>query len=386
MNRLATIAAAFALPAAIGGAQDAEAASKPHADLAAGVASDNIKLVEAIRALVLETSTEKSEAEMKEYNGKIPSTGATFAMVPIPSGRFLMGSPPDEPNRREDEGPQREVEVAPFWMGKFEVTWDLYLGFCEGFDRRYAITGKPTLHLPDAALADFVSGPTELHPTSIGTGQRAASGISHHAASKFCQWLSATTGHYYRLPTEAEWEYACRAGTATPYSFGGDPKRLSAFAVFWDIETVAGSRNVGCKKPNPWGLFDMHGNVSEWCLDQYFAGRYKADRDSIPARALYPRAYRGGSWDDDPEDLRSARRFASRAELNRSDPRSPKSIWINADGSHIGFRLVRPLQTPSAKTMDALWNSGAVSESKAVNAKVRDFRDEPSRRAEAQEP
>ena len=260
MNRLAPIAAAaFALPAAIAGAQDAEAASDPiaAADLAAGVASDNIKLVEAIRALILETSTEKSEAEMKEYNGKIPSTGATFAMVPIPSGRFLMGSPPDEPNRREDEGPQREVEVAPFWMGKFEVTWDLYWPYMLSEIKRNKFGSAESLP-DDATFAMLVSAPTNpyLDPT-FGMGKEGYPAImmTHHAACKFCQWLSAQTGHYYRLPTEAEWEYACRAGTKTAYSFGGDVGELSKYGEFWREDGPDAYAKVGDEEAESVGAF-----------------------------------------------------------------------------------------------------------------------------------
>ncbi|MEZ5300890.1 MAG: SUMF1/EgtB/PvdO family nonheme iron enzyme [Verrucomicrobiales bacterium] len=284
---------------------------------------------------------------MKEYSGKIPSTGATFAMVPIPSGKFLMGSPPDEPNRREDEGPQREVEVAPFWMGKFEVTWDLYWPYMLSEIKRNKFGSAESLP-DDATFAMLVSAPTNpyLDPT-FGMGKEGYPAImmTHHAACKFCQWLSAQTGHYYRLPTEAEWEYACRAGTKTAYSFGGDVGELSKYGEFWREDGPDAYAKVGTKKPNPWGLFDMHGNVSEWCLDQYYADAYQTGRKTVPPADLYPRVYRGGSWWDDPEDLRSARRFASDDDIMRQDPQLPRSIWHTTDSQHIGFRIVRPLDS-----------------------------------------
>ena len=175
--------------------------------------------------------------------------------------------------------------------------------------------------------------------------------ITHHSAMEYCRWLSAKTGKIYRLPTEAEWEYACRAGTTTAYSFGDDPAKLGDYA--WYVENAEKPQPVGKKKPNPWGLYDMHGNVAEWCLDHYVADIYSTVRRRtsrrsgpvvLPTAKEYPYVARGGSWDDDADRLRSAARAASNPEWSVQDPQRPQSIWWHTDATFVGFRVVRPLE------------------------------------------
>ena len=126
--------------------------------------------------------------------------------------------------------------------------------------------------------------------------------MTQHAARTFCKWLSAKTGRYYRLPTEAEWEYACRAGTTTRYSWGDDASKIDDYAWYYENSNDK-YQKVGKKLPNPWGLFDMHGNVAEWVLDQHdteFMVRRSLGTQSVnvPLK-LYPRVVRGSSWQDD---------------------------------------------------------------------------------------
>ena len=166
------------------------------------------------------------------------------------------------------------------------------------------------------------------------------------------------TGNYYRLPTEAEWEYACRAGSDTPFSFD-DENLISEYA--WYEENSDGKyHKVGQKKPNPWGLHDMHGNVSEWTLDQYNPTVYNRADTLVTnpleiATKLYPRVARGGSFMDKSYRLRSSARFASNKKWKKQDPQIPRSIWWHTDAQFLGFRVIRPYKTPSLEEQKKYW-------------------------------
>ena len=270
-------------------------------------------------------------------------------MVPIPGGDFRMGSPDVEPGRNDDEGPQRRVRIEPFWMSSTEVTWDLYdLYLWTGTTR------KPDPLLPadyDSDGVDAVTRPTEpyVDPTyGMGREGYPAISMSHHAAMEFCHWLSVVTGKQYRLPTEAEWEYACRAGSQTRYWFGDDPADLPKHGWFWENSDDT-TRPVALTEPNPWGLYDMYGNAAEWCLDGYEAEFYTisllkgdgANPVKLPGRQRYPHVVRGGSFIDDAVDCRSASRAASDPTFNQQDPCIPQCIWFDVDAMHVGFRVVR---------------------------------------------
>jgi formylglycine-generating enzyme required for sulfatase activity len=287
-------------------------------------------------------------------------------MLPVPPGEFSMGSPEAEPGRQPDEGPQVKIKLSPFWMGRTEVTWNEYELFMRPDSEQDLRKRTPTDEYVNQ-VSDAVSRPTKPYvEMSFGMGKDGFPAISmtQHAANKYCQWLSAKTGHFHRLPTEAEWEYACRAGTTTAFSFGDDPRLLKEHAWYggnsdWKYQ------KVGRKKPNPWGLHDMHGNVLEWCLDQYDAGWFRQHAGQVledpwnKATKPYPHVARGGSWDDeDPAKLRSAARRASNKDWKIQDPQLPKSIWYHTDAQFLGFRVVRPLKVPTVEEMHASWNSG----------------------------
>jgi len=291
---------------------------------------------------------------MKAYAEAIPGTELKIELVPIPGGTFEMGSPDGEAKRAQDEGPRHPVQIAPFWMGTKEVTWDEYEQFAFALDlkkkKREGI--DPQKQSEWEKKADAVTRPTPPYADEtfgFGRSGQPAICITHHAAMEFCRWLSEKTGKTYRLPTEAEWEYACRAGSTTAYFWGDDPAKIDEYA--WYVNNAEKPMPVGKKKPNPWGLFDIHGNVAEWCLDHYVADAYKQyplDKPAVgpvimPDAKEYPYVARGGSWDWDAELLRSAARRGSDPEWSVQDPQRPQSIWWHTDATFVGFRIVRPL-------------------------------------------
>ncbi len=353
----------------------------PFAAMAVADELPNPQLFPTTRAIHEKISGSPAPAagDMKAYAEEPPlAGGAKLEMVPIPGGEFVIGSPESEAERRDDEGPQRRVKVDPFWMGKVEVTWALYRPFMEnGMSRNKdgtlnrdsdLTTSEAPEALGDETLVDTVTQPTPPYvPMHFGMAdgygaEFPAVGMTQHAASKFCEWLSAQTGRFYRLPTEAEWEHACRAGTTTAWHFGDSPDALDDYAWFTENSEFQ-YQKVGMKKPNPWGLHDMHGNVAEHVIDQYLPEAYAKLEDGaanpwIPPVERHPTSVRGGHWDADPADLRSAARLGSSTAWKVKDPQIPKSIWYYTDAPWLGFRIVRPLETPPAEEMHRWWNTG----------------------------
>ncbi len=305
--------------------------------------ADERQTVREIRARILAHASRKPVA----YTITIPNTTVSYDMVPVPAGDFLMGSPNSDPQRKPDEQPQHKVHVDAFWMQAHEVTWDEYRLFM------FANQAGELAHKDDTV--DGVSRPTRPYvEMSFGMGINGYPAISmtQHAANKYAEWLSAKTGEFYRLPTEAEWEYACRAGTGTAYAPLGD--------YAWYAANSKGEyQKVATKKPNPWGLYDMLGNVMEWTLDQYRP--YSAAPQNnpwTPADKPYPQTVRGGSWNDPAGGCRCAARVPSDPSWKQQDPQLPKSIWYHTDAQWLGFRLVRPAKIPSAEEMFKYWNNG----------------------------
>lgn len=291
------------------------------------------------------------------YLETVPGTAVTFEMISIPGGSFLMGSPAAENGRNEDEGPQHKVSVDSLWVGKVEVTWDLFELFLA--QNKSLFSGLPAEKLK---AVDAVSRPTPaFEDPSMGMGRKGfpVVNVSPYAALTFCKWLSIITGKFYRLPTEAEWEYVCRAGSPHAYSFGNDAKLLKDYAVYFDNSNGQYAKGA-TKKANAWGVYDMHGNVAEWTLDEYAADVYARTATAPHApwnkpTSLYSRVYRGGSWDDEADELRSAARKKSGLSLQKGDPQVPKSFWWYTNASFIGFRLVSPVKAPTAQEMKKFW-------------------------------
>ena len=297
-------------------------------------------------ALLLFSTHYLEAQDFKTYDQSIPETSITFKMVAIPKGNFTIGSDISERGRDEDEGPQKEIAISPFWMGTIEVTfaeWDLYF---------------KDVTLPQAKNLDGVTRATPQYidlTWGMGRdGKHPSNSMSHAAAIMYCKWLYSKTGVFFRLPTEAEWEYACRAGSTTAYPFGDDPSPLKEHGYFKENSNNK-YHHVGQFKPNAWGLYDMLGNLSEWTIDQYDPAYYSAilnqDPKTTPA-SKYPKVVRGGSYLSEGKELRCANRTASDASWNKRDPQIPKSKWWLTDGMFVGFRVVRPLKQPSSEEID----------------------------------
>ena len=300
----------------------------------------------------------------ENFTETIPGTAASISMIAVPGGEFMMGSPSDEPLRKENEGPQRKVKISRFFMGEVEVTWDQFWAF-------YSETMSEGRTPPAVIYAnnsrediDAVSGPTPpfgLPDQGWGMGSRPAITMTHYSAQTFCQWLTLKTGRKYRLPTEAEWEYAARGGTQTPYFFEGNPKKLSNEGFLKNIfkpDTTgiyshavyvnnSGNRTQEPSeaRPNPFGLKNMLGNVMEYCEDWYAEDAYASIKDGEldpkgPSEGT-EHVVRGGHYNSDAAELRSAARSHTEHEdWLRTDPQNPKSIWWYSDVKGIGFRVV----------------------------------------------
>ena len=234
---------------------------------------------------------------IKRYRGEAEGftedlgNGVTLEMVSIPGGSFIMGAPEDEESSRNSERPQHKVNIQPFFMGKFQVTQEQY----------QVIMGK--------------------NPSRFQGKKRPVEKVNWYGAVEFCTKLSKLTGKQYRLPSEAEWEYACRAGTTTPFHFG---QTITTDLANYDGNSTYGAvpkgksrqhtTDVGSFPANCFGLYDMHGNVWEWCLDDWHDNYQGAPTDGsawINSQNNNDNRsrLRGGSWVDDPGDCRSAYRY-----------------------------------------------------------------------------
>ena len=301
--------------------------------------------------------------EFKNFTEQIPQSVVTFEMKAIPGGTFQMGSPDKEPFRKPDEGPVHKVTLSPFFMSETEVTWDMYWEFYSKTMSEGRTPPALVFENNSRPDVDAVSGPTSpfgFPDQGWGGGQRPAITMTHYAAETFCQWLSLLTGKKYRLPTEAEWEYAVRGGTETPYFFAGNPKNFSNIG-FWrhfkkpSIEEINAyvifinnsknrTQEPDMVQANPFGLKNMLGNVWEYCADKYDPDAYgKAGENSVNPLITEGKEYvvRGGNYTSDAADVRSAARsYTKHDEWLKTDPQQPKSIWWYSDIRGIGFRIV----------------------------------------------
>ena len=301
----------------------------------------------------------------KDFTETIPGTTISFEMIAIPGGTFSIGSPKLQSYREPDEGPQRMIKVNSFWIGKTEVSWDEY----DAFYRQTAAEGRTEdQYAANQTMSKFdaVTGPTPPYGNpdqGWGKSGRPAITMTHYAATKYCEWLSKVTGKKYRLPTEAEWEYAARGKTEGPYFFTGNPEQYSK-KNFWNrlfgADTsvinsyVIYDRNSQGKthpqvavRPNFYGLLHTLGNVKEFCLDWYAPDTYATYPETdVVVDPTGPKSgteyvIRGGSYKSDAAAVRIADRNYTRHDAwMLTDPQMPKSLWWYSDNSDVGFRVV----------------------------------------------
>ncbi len=266
--------------------------------------------------------------------------GVKMTLVKIEAGEFLMGSPADEKERDDDEEQHEQKIDKPFYMGIHAVTRGQFARFV--LDKSYKTDaekdGKGGWGVVDG---EWKQDPkfTWRDPGFQQDDDHPVVNVSWHDAVAFCGWLSEKTKRTVRLPTEAEWEYACRAGTTTTFSFGNtintDEANYNGNVTYGNgVKGMYREKTIpvgSLKKPNPWGLYDMHGNVWEWCSSKYADYPYQADDEREEAGGTASRVLRGGSWSNSPIGLRAALR-------NWGSP--------GYRGGGIGFRVCAPLGSP----------------------------------------
>jgi len=339
------------------------AAPKPRViELEDNVDEEQMRITKLIRERILKQAEKDAGKPAEAYTEELDN-GVSFEMLPVKAGSFRW--------QGEQADDVIEASISAFWMGKHELTWDEYEPFM--------ITELP--REKDGQVLEFMRDSVEdevkllarptppYHPMTYGMPREGHPAVSmtQHAANKYCQWLSYKTGHFYRLPTEAEWEYACRAGSKTKYSWGDDASKAAEYAqINGDASSAYGM--PGEKKANAWGFHDMHGNVLEWTLDQHVENRLKhfgANKVQDPwviATKAYPHVTKGGYWQQNAEAMACSARHPSKPEWKQSDPQDPKSLWYHTDTPWLGMRIVRPVNIPSVEEMYRAWNSGVAED------------------------
>lgn len=249
-------------------------------------------------------------AKPANYELTVPGTAVKLQMVGIPGGTFMMPNP-------AKKGAMQKVTVKPFWIESTELPWEAYDAFSLQLDlpedKRVFQKGEEAVSRP--------SKPYLAPDNGWGHDGYPAMRIHDNGAVKFCKWLSQATGKKYRLPTEAEWEYACRAGKLAPGPIK-DKAELDKIA-WYKGNSEERTHPVAKKAPNAWGLYDMLGNVAEWCR--------AADGTLV---------VRGGSYMDDAAGVCPSARQPFSPDWQMNDPQFPKSKWWLVDGTHVGLRLV----------------------------------------------
>ena len=289
--------------------------------------------------------------DFSNYKQELKNEPVAIDLVAVQGGKFMMGAEATDSNRKDDEKPLHEIEVGDFWMGKYEITWEQYDAFVFGdFDPAQF---KDTAELKELGI-DAVSGATPPYvDMSFGMGKETSPAVNmtQHAALVYCKWLTSKTGMFFRLPTEAEWEYVCKKGKT-------DKSNYLKEVAWFDENSNEKYQKTGTKKANSLGIHDLLGNVSEWVMDQYSTTYYKESPKINPWNTpieLYPRVVRGGSWKSTVDKLCCSAREGSISKWKRRDPQIPKSNYWHTNAPFIGFRVVRPKVQPNKEEIATYW-------------------------------
>lgn len=287
--------------------------------------------------------------KLENYTQKINNEAIKINMIAIPEGKYLMGSAVTEKGRKKDEGPQVIVKMESFWLAETEITHDQFMAF--RFEEKDLNPIPDAITRPTAQYIDLTWGMGK-------EGGYPANSMQPFTALAYCKWLWKKTGVFYRLPTEAEWEYAANAGKKSIYGEGITFTNIKNYAWFKPNSNDK-YQMVGQKLPNKFGLYDMMGNVAEWTLDMY-DDKYFIKLKENPAGNFYVkrtdyRAFhtaKGGGFNNDINNLRTASRQPQTENWNKRDPQIPRSKWWLTDGEAVGFRILRPAIQPNNEEIE----------------------------------
>lgn len=300
--------------------------------------------------LIVSTKLFAQNSDFIAYEQTINNKNIIIKLLPIPAGKYLMGSPLTEKGRDMDEGPQTMINIDQFWMSANEITHDQFMAF------RFEEKDLSQSSVKDPKL-DAISRPTAQYiDLTWGMGKEGgfpANSMQPFTALAYCKWLWKKTGIFYRLPTEAEWEYAANAGKKAIFGEGINLQNIKNYA-WYNVNSKLKYHEVGKKFPNKWGLHDMLGNVAEWTMNMYDVDYFQKLKDN-PSGNFYMkrenfRSYhtaKGGGFKSNLTQLRIADRQPQNQSWNKRDPQIPKSKWWLTDGESVGFRIVRPILQPT---------------------------------------